>query len=498
MIADLYACCHIADLPVQALLRLRPALRNSCVAVLEGEAPLEKVCSRNARAAHLGIVPGMPRTQLNAFSDVAVLRRSLREEQSAMTALLQCIGAFSPRIEDGSRDGAGTLIADIAGTERLLGAPALVAQAIMRQAEAAGLKATVAISRNMHTALCLSRFGRSTVVESGREREALAGLPLRVAEPSPQHAETLAHWGIRNLGELAALDQEALIARFGQQAKRLHQLAQGCHPHLFRPADPVLALEECMDFEDPVDLLEPLLFVLLPMLDQLLLRARMNALAISRLDLLLTLSGGGEHALTLRPAVPSEDKLFLLKLLHLELQAQPPPAAVMRLRLLAESAALKKVQLGLFSPQLPEPSRLDVTLARLRAIVGDDRVGSPVLEDTHRRDAFHLAPFSADARALNAPGHASATAVRQLRPPEPVSVALQQAVPCQLRFRGERYRISRAYGPWQSSGAWWSTEPWTIEQWDLIAQGETSASLLACRLLHDRADGCWQVDALYD
>ncbi len=498
MSAPLFACCYIPELPVQALLRMRPALRGHAVAVLQGESPLERVCSQNPAAARFGIVHGMPRTQLDTFHEVAALRRSLPEEMSAMTALFQSMGMFSPRIEDQSRDGVGTLIADIAGTERLLGAPAAVVQKIIRHAESLGLRATVAASSNVHTALCLARFGRSLVVEPGREQEALAAVPVTVAEPMPQHAETLAHWGIRTFGELAVFQEQGLITRFGQHGKRLRQLARGEYPHLFQPAEPEPALEEFIEFEEPVDVLDSLLFVVHPMLDQLLLRARTHAQAIAKLDLLLTLDGSAEHRRTVRPAVPSEDKLSLLKLLQLDLQTHPPPAAVKKLQLTAEIAATKKVQLGLFAPPLPEASRLDVTLARLRAIVGEDRVGSPMLDDTHRSDAFHLEPFRSEPGSKPADERASATAMRQLRPPEPVTVLQQHGNPKSLRFRGESYRVTRAYGPWQSSGAWWSSALWVVEQWDVLAKAENTAAMLACCLVYDCAHGGWQVDALYD
>jgi protein ImuB len=72
----------------------------------------------------------------------------------------------------------------------------------------------------------------------------------------------------------------------------------------------------------------------------------------------------------IRPALPTVDRKFLLKLLQLEIAAHPPPAAVLSLTLSAEAGQSSKVQLGLFAPQTPEPSRLDVTIARLKAIAG--------------------------------------------------------------------------------------------------------------------------------
>ena len=96
---------------------------------------------------------------------------------------------------------------------------------------------------------------------------------------------------------------------------------------------------------------------------------------------------------------PSNDRRLWLKLLHLDLEAHLPAAAIVAVTLSAEPGKTSKVQLGLFSPQLPEPGRLDVTLARIRAIVGDECVGQAVLRDTHRPDSFRMERFTVAALA---------------------------------------------------------------------------------------------------
>src|SRR5206468_4396430 len=131
---------------------------------------------------------------------------------------------------------------------------------------------------------------------------------------------------------------------------------------------------------------ESLLFVVGGMLEQLVLRAAARVLALASVCVELKLEGGGTHMRTVRPALPSNDRQMWLKLLHLDLEAHPPAAAVLGIGLTAEPGSTSKVQMGLFSPQLPEPMRLDVTLARIKAIVGEDCVGRAVLEDTHRTD----------------------------------------------------------------------------------------------------------------
>jgi len=129
--------------------------------------------------------------------------------------------------------------------------------------------------------------------------------------------------------------------------------------------------------------MDSLLFIGARMIDCLVTRAAGHALSLASLTVMMKLEGSRIHHGKIRPALPSTNRKFLLKLLQLEIAAHPPPAAVISLTLTAEAGLNSKVQLGLFAPQTPEPSRLDVTLARLKAIVGDDRVGSPELDDTH-------------------------------------------------------------------------------------------------------------------
>ena len=193
---------------------------------------------------------------------------------------------------------------------------------------------------------------------------------------------------------LAALPEKELIARMGQEGKRLRLLARGELPHLFQPTEPAFTLEERIELDSPVEVLHSLLFVVGMMLDQLILRAKARVLALASVTVALTLEDKEPHTRAVRPALPTNDKQLWVKLIHLDLEAHPPQAAILSLTLSAEPGSTSKVQLGLFSPQLPEPMRLDVTLARIRAIVGDECVGRAVLTDTHQQKGFRMEPFT--------------------------------------------------------------------------------------------------------
>jgi protein ImuB len=503
--AELYACVRVPEFPAQALLRLRPDLRQRPCVILDGEPPLQFVCSRNRLAARQGVADGMTPVELDTFPLVTRLHRSKPEENSTRLVLLECAGAFSPRMEERCCGKEFACILDIAGTESLFGPPQKLAERLVERLQLLGISSNVAVSRNFHVALCVARARLQpiTVVAAGEERQRIAPLAVSLVTLSHQQAETLSLWGITTLGMLAALPEIELIARMGQDSQRLRQLARGELPHLLQPVETAFALEETMELDTPVELLDSLLFVIRVMLEQLITRAVARMLALASVTVTLSLErnageGHATHTRTVRPAVPAIDPQLWLKLLQLDLQAHPPSAAIVSLTLKAEPGSTSKVQQGLFSPQLPEPGRLDVTLARIRAIVGDGNVGRAVLKDTHEPDAFRVEPFTLpNTRPAAVPSPVPRAAVRQLRPAEEIGVTLQGKRPSVLVFREIRYTVEQAYGPWLTSGNWWNPSLWSQEQWDLIAASQDGARLSCC-VVRDRFQNRWQMAALYD
>jgi protein ImuB len=499
--AELYACLYAREFPAQAMLRLRAELRDRPCVILEGEPPVQHVCSINTKARLMGIALGMTRVEVDTFPSITVLARSHAEEAAAKAAMLECAGTFSPSIEDQSDACNFLCVIDISGTEKLHATPATLGRSLLDRAGALGITSSVAIAPNFHTAICLARGmwskRRIAIIAPGEESATLATLPIKVLDLSADQAETFSLWGIHTLGMVAGLPEKPLIARIGQAGRRLRQLAWGTLPHLFVPMEPVFALEEFIELDTPVELLDSLLFVVGVMLDQLIVRAMGRVLALASVTTFLSLEGGTTHNRTVRPALPTNDRSVWSKLLHLDLEAHPPNAAILSLRLIAEPGPTSKVQLGLFSPQLPDATRLDVTLARIRAIVGEECVGSPILKDSNRPDDFQMKPFTVQSGSVVSTPNRSMAAMRQLRPAEDVSVTLCDQRPLSLFFRQKRYDVERAYGPWLAGGEWWGNARWGFQQWDLIARSHDGMLLYAC-LVRDLTQNCWQMVALYD
>ncbi|MFL6304626.1 MAG: DNA polymerase Y family protein [Candidatus Sulfotelmatobacter sp.] len=501
--AELYALLYVSEFSMKALLRIRSWLRDTPCAVLDGDSPLQKVYSLNMKAQLLGVSHNMTRLELDEFHSVTVLTRSHKEEEATKSALRECVSAFSPRAEEKNEDNAFSCVIDLMGTEKLHGSPETLSYDLLARVRSLGLQARIVISRNIHAAALVVKGMPSHIslksIPAGEESAALTMLPITVLNLTEEQEETFSLWGIRTLGSLADLPEDELIARMGQSGKQLHQLARGEMPHLFQPSEPAFALEECMDLDTPLVLLHPLLFVMNRMLEQLIQRAKSRVLALASITVTLILEGAATHSCTVRPALPTNDKQLWVKLLQLELEAHPPKASVLALTLAAEPGSTSKAQRGLFAPQIPEPARLDITLARIRAIVGEENVGRAVLTDSHQTQGFQVAPFTPalDSASCTSPKR-SRSAVRKLCPMETIALKVQDTRPKTLLFRDRLYIVKDAYGPWLISGDWWNQSGWTVEQWDLIAQSQESGRLLCCCVMRDPIQDCWQMAALYD
>ena len=401
--------------------------------------------------------------------------------------LLRLAQEFSPLVEQTSAD---TVALDARGLERIHGLPQQIAAAIARRAAERGLNASIAIAENLDVAVHAARgFAGVSVIPCGDEAKYLGSLPLSLLDPSPEMQETLARWGIRRFRDLAALPELGLAERLGPEGLRLHKLARGAGDRPLVPVSGPLRFEEEAELESPVELLEPLLFVLSRLLHDLRARLSSYGLAAIALDLHLKLENRGEHTRTLRFPVPMLDTKAFLKLLDLDLAAHPPPAPVVKIHLEAEHAPPRPAQTGLFIPLSPEPEKLELTLARLRAFVGERNVGSPELLDTHRPGAFQML-----ARPLAAPPArraATSLPMRAIRPPRPARVQMASGQPVHVQADGVRGHVTASAGPWRTSGDWWTADPWARDEWD-IALSTGALYRIYCD------QGRWFVEGSYD
>ena len=88
-------------------------------------------------------------------------------------------------------------------------------------------------------------------------------------------------------------------------------------------------------------------------------------------------------------------------------------------------------------------------------------------------------------------------ALRRVRPPAPLQVVQRAMKPIVFCDAENRFEVTAAYGPWRTSGCWWSGESWDDEEWDVLATAQDGASV-ACLLVRDRLRNAWRLEAFYD
>jgi protein ImuB len=335
----------------------------------------------------------------------------------------------------------------------------------------------------------LSRAGSST---SNAQR--------LIAEKSVQEILTILHkWGIHTLGKLAALDKEQLGARLGPEAVRMWERANGQSNRVLKLVRPPASFEESFEFENEIETAEPLLFMLRRFLEQLAIRLGTIYLVAKELALRITFTDKQIYERVFKIPQPTNDADLLFRMLHTHLENFKSEHAIIAVSLEAHPTKPVREQFGLFETTLRNPHQLSETLARLIAVLGADRVGTPVLEETHRPDAFRLQPFTWAVESAVPSGESShalrtehATAVlRRFRPAVSASVLLDADTPGHLRSTEICGKVIEQRGPYLISGNWWGEKSWGRAEWDLqMENGELVR-------VHE-SEGTWEMDGIYD
>jgi len=469
---------------------------------------------------------------------------------------------------------------DARGLTRVIGEPTVIAGEIRRMAWDRGVGVRVAIA-GTHTAAWLLAHVRPgmTVVAPGDEAHTLARLPItalamlpecqmRTEVPgfSPGRAAlrsngkaqtarvqlfrevlaTLERWGVATLGDLARLPHADVSSRLGLAGARLHQAAWGEDVVPLVAAAEAPRFIERIELEWPVDGLEPLSFVLARACEALsgaLERADRGAVTITT-RLTLVNKTVAERTLTL-PA-PMRDAKVLRTLILLDLEAHPPGtdaehfAGIDIVEVELGVTPGRIVQHSLLAHDVPAVEDIATLVARLQALMGESRVGAPVVLDTHDPRKSSMKPFTAPmhasttARQHPAPQrpahqHASTSAqqhpstsalqpscpkavIRRFRIPMAVRVVADHGAPVRIVLsekesvlrlacpeprrgaQGEK-RITHRAGPWRTSGQWWTADrdTWDRDEWDVgVDTG------VVYRLARDRATDRWEVEGVID
>jgi protein ImuB len=485
------ACLVVPDLPVAAACRADLDLIGRPLALSDGTGPQAPIVAASAVARARGVQAGHHTVaQARAIAaDLVVRPRDRAAERSAARALVDVAASLASRVEPAAD---GAVFLDAAGSARLVATEAGLATALVARAARVGLTARAGVGGSM-TVARLAATHRVEVVPAGTELGFLAPLPLACLAPEPGLTATLERWGVRRLGDLARLPIAEVATRLGPAGAALVRAARGEDERPLVPQPLAGPIEEAVDLDFALDAMEPLLFVLRGLVERAVARVGLEGIGVARLGLALGLDNRSRDDRVVPLAAPTRDVKTLLTCLRVDLESRPPRAAVAHVGLAAVPEVVRAAQLGLFHPPGPAPERLAATLARLAALCGPDRIGAPVVVDSHRPGVAAVVPFTVVTGVPESgpPRDGCRLVVRALRPARAVEVFCDRDRPDFVRGDGLGGRVVGAAGPWRLVAEWWSEAAFARDYWDLEL---SDGGLYRCY----REDGRWWVDGVYD
>ena len=528
----MFAVIFIPNFSLQAVLRHEPDLRARPVALVDSKLLKPAIVELTSAAQTRGVCAGLTASQAMArCAELIIKSRSPAQEESATEVLLQTAYAFSPNIEatapgvcsielkgmafDSNRAGVqpwAQKIIEVLAQFNIAAKIGLAATPELALLAARAAEPVLALfpvpkkqptSNNQHRTTNGSQFGSS--LDVGCSMLDVGCFPLSSLEPSPEILTILRRWGIETIGALLALGQDNVTERLGPEVTELFNRVSPDSPRPLKLFVPAEEFSEQMDFENEIETVEPLLFVLRRFIEQLSRRLELIYLVIAEIHLQLGLSSGTkyEHAFKIPAPTGNIDVLFRMLQTHLETVRTDSP--ITSLRLTAKPTKPESRQFGLFESTLRDPNQFAETLARLTALCGNEQVGTPQPETTHKPDAFRVAQAFQPAGSgdfplarqteletpLNPPTGISALRLRRFRPPRPSHIEFRDEKPVLLHSEIFIGAIVETRGPFFSSGNWWDSGIWAREEWDV----ETSDGSLF-RIFRS-SDGCF-VEGVYD
>jgi protein ImuB len=462
----MFAVIHIANFSLQAALRHERQVCDRPVALMDAVQSKPVITHVNIAARESKVIPGLTPSQAMARCGKLIIKtRSQAQEDAASDILLQTAYSFSPNIE---ATASGVCTIELKGLG--LGTPSAAqawAEKVCKGLALFHLDANIGVASTPDAAL-LAAHAADPILAAFDSDGFIPALPMEALDPPREILEILSGWGIRNVGEFLALGRNHVVERLGPAAAELFQRVS---PDAIRPlklVSPAEHFSEYKEFEQEIETVEPLLFMLRRFVEQLAQRLQIVYLTATGLHLQMNLASGAIYERAFKIPSPSRDIEILFRTLQTHLDKVRTDSPIVALQLSAQAGEPDSHQFGFFETTLRNPNQFAGTLACLNALCGPDRVGTPILKATHRPDAFEMeAPGFSSACASMPAESITGLQLRRFRPPVPATIELHGQQPVSIRSSAFSGSIVNVRGPFFSSGEWWDANRWARVEWDV-------------------------------
>ena len=325
------ACCWIPLFALRCETTRRPELAALPVALV-GPDNTRRVWQVAPLARRVGVKPGMTVSQaIGLCPALKLCEPDPVHYDEQFSRLVAALGQVSPVVEPAEL---GRAYVGTDGLEGLYGAPEKIVEAIVCGA-----------LHTPHSALRIgwgkgkfvswvaatrAKPGAAVIVPVGGEAKFLASQPLAVLPLDPDTHRRLLQLGVKTLGALVALPEEAVVSQFGRAGRQLWRLAAGLL------AEPVVGLVvpepivAALTFFTPVGERDLLTHALDKLIDRALADPRRSEWRVQVVRVRAELEHGASWLMAATLKDPSATRERIAAPLKTQLERSPPAGAVER------------------------------------------------------------------------------------------------------------------------------------------------------------------------
>jgi DNA polymerase-4/protein ImuB len=360
--SDSAACCWIPLFALRCELARRPELASRPVALLAPDtARTPQVWQVAPLARRAGVKPGMTVSQAIGLCPALKLCEPdpvhYDEQFSRLAAALVTVSPVVEPVE------LGRVFVGTDGLEGLYGGPEEIVEAIKRGTDGEGSLGCSAfpLPRSVFrvgwgigkfvswVAATRAKPGEAVIVPVGGEAKFLASQRLAVLPLDPDTHRRLLQLGVKTLGALVALPEEAVVSQFGRAGRRLWRLAAGLvsEPVVGRVVpEPIVA---ALTFFTPVGERDLLAHALDKLVDRALGDPRRSGWRVQVVRVHAELEHGASWLAEATLKDPSATRERIAAPLKTQLERSPPAGAVERLVVEFTAFAPGTAELQLFA-----------------------------------------------------------------------------------------------------------------------------------------------------
>jgi len=419
-----------------------------------------------------------------AASECSILVHDPVQSAQVWEDVLDALDAASPLVDDTAEGTAYLWMHGIWGT------PQSWIAAVHAALCGFDLPFRVGIAENKFTARAAALC--ATICEPGRERALLAPLGIDVLAIEPEVIARLNLLGIATLGDLAKLPHGPFVRRFGTRATHWHRNAQGVDSTPFLPRPHHLHIEARLAGEGAAESEEQIYFALRMLVSRVVEDLCRLGKRAGMLMLCLECENAGVHDIEIRIAQPTSDPTMLFDLVRAKVEGRTFDSPVTGLRLQAANLEDGGTPATLFAGSDPDPSVVDLAIARLEAALSNSPNRARVVAAHRSEAAFTYERFAGMPAPL--PHGVSALPASEV-PPQMRLLQVREIDVCVLKnapaFVGSPPQAVLDFaGPWRIDETWFENAV-VRDEYDVLLEDGT-----LCRIF--RQDTRWYMRGAYD